>query len=238
MTRARNRRTGVSWDISPITRRAGRTQSAPQDADDRRVKPVTSTVASPQPPATRAGRHPPTAGAGKASFAELLATLQKRGEVAHGVGASPAAGASTKPARAGEPGGSDEVESRSTERKRRGDTEEAAPLLDGAPFRPLPGCVFAPGVGRAPPLPPGPPPTDVTRMANELLRSVHVGGERGRGRVRLVLDGSRGGEPLQITLEETAGGVVATLPEGDEEGSRRLVRAIARELERRGIEVG
>lgn len=154
------------------------------------------------------------------------------------MGTSPAAGGSTKQGRAGEAGGSDEVESRSPARERRGEPDEAPPLVDGAPFRPLPGCVFAPGVGRAPPLPPSPAPADVTRLANELLRSVQVGGERGRGRVRLVLDGARDSEPLQISLEETAGGVVATLPEADDEDSRRLVRAIARELERRGIEVG
>jgi len=125
----------------------------------------------------------------------------------------------------GEPGPAGEASSR------------APTALDGAPFRPLPACVFAPCPGRALPMAPPPPPADVARLANELLRSLHIGGERGRGQVRLVLDGARHGEALQITLEETPTGVLATLPTADDADSRRLVRAIEQELRRRGIEV-
>lgn len=97
--------------------------------------------------------------------------------------------------------------------------------------------MFSPTGGR--PLPAGPPAAapDVSRLAHELLRSLHVGGERGRGRVQLVLDGARHGEALKIILEETPSGVVATLPVGDDPDSQRLVRAIEQELRRRGIDV-
>ena len=132
----------------------------------------------------------------------------------------------------------DDVGSRPPRSKRSADTDDAVAPLDGAPFRPLPSCVFAPSAGRAPPVAPSPMPPDVARMATELLRSMQVGGERGRGQVRLVFEGARGGEPLQITLEEDATGITATLPTADDEESRRLVRAIARELQRRGVELG
>jgi hypothetical protein len=130
-----------------------------------------------------------------------------------------------------------EPEPKAPRARRDADAEDPTRALDGAPFRPLPACVFAPCGGRAVPVP-APPPPDVAHLANELLRSLHVGGERGRGRVRLVLDGAGHGEPVEITLEETPSGVTAVLPTGEDADSRRLVRAIARELERRGISVG
>lgn len=131
----------------------------------------------------------------------------------------------------------EEVEARARRRGRADEAEDPIATAEGAPFRPLPACVFAPCGGRAAPLSPKHPDTDVTRLANELLRSLHIGGERGRGRVRLVLDPVQHGEALHIELEETASGVVATLPAADDAGSQRLVRAIERELRRRGVDV-
>jgi hypothetical protein len=115
------------------------------------------------------------------------------------------------------------------------DTSAAAAALDGQPFRPLPSCMFAP-LGRAAVAPPV-PPQELSRLAGELLRSLHVGGTRTRGQVRLVLDAGPDGEALEVTLEETPSGVVATLHGAEAVGTQRLARAIERELGRRAITV-
>ncbi|MBK6575097.1 MAG: hypothetical protein IPG17_02630 [Sandaracinaceae bacterium] len=203
------------------------------------MKPAASTATPPRPDTTRHATHvqkrPPAAEHG---FAGHLATQRGLGatkhEELHGVG--PPAGA--KRGHDSELSAREDVGTRPPRSKRPTETDDAVAPPDGAPFRPLPSCVFAPSVGRVPTMTPSPVPPDVARMATELLRSMHVGGERGRGQVRLVLEGTRRGEPLQITLEETPAGLVATLPTADDEASRRLVRAIARELQRRGVELG
>ena len=112
---------------------------------------------------------------------------------------------------------------------------EDALAASGLPFRPLPSCMFAPA-GRAPAAP-GAPPDDLSRLAGELLRSLHVGGTRAHGQVRLVLDAGASGEELEITLEETPSGVVATLQAPEGASASRLARAIERELTRRAIAV-
>ncbi|MCA9578521.1 MAG: hypothetical protein R3B40_10265 [Polyangiales bacterium] len=106
---------------------------------------------------------------------------------------------------------------------------------EGVPFRPLPSCVFAP-LSQARAMSPAPAPDDLSRLAAELLRSMHVGGTRTRGQVRLVLDTAEG-EPLEVTLDECPEGVVATLHGEQGAGSARLVRAIERELARREVAV-
>lgn len=108
-------------------------------------------------------------------------------------------------------------------------------VSEAVPFRPLPSCVFAPA-GQARALP-APPTVDVAQLAGELLRSLQVGGTRGRAQVRLLLGGSAGQGDLEVTLEETATGVCATLHTDDGEHTRRLMRALERELARRSIEV-
>ena len=120
-----------------------------------------------------------------------------------------------------------------------GSDEASAPpesMAEGVPFRPLPSCVFAPAV-QARALP-SPPPADVAQLAGELLRSLQVGSARGRAQVRLVLGGGRGQSDLEVTLEETETGVMATLDAGGGGvETERLMRALERELARRSISV-
>ena len=218
--------------------RAARNMGAPR-ADDARVKPASSTTTPPRPDTTRHATHvPKRPTTAQRQFAEHLATQRGLGATKHEglLGGVPPAGA--KRGHEIERGAHEDEGPRPPRSKRPAETDDALTPLDGAPFRPLPSCVFAPSVGRAPPVAPSPVPPDVARMATELLRSIHVGGERGRGQVRLVLEGARRGEPLQITLEESPTGITATLPTADDDDSGRLVRAIARELQRRGVELG
>jgi hypothetical protein len=53
----------------------------------------------------------------------------------------------------------------------------------------------------------------------------------------MLLASGRDGEPLEITVEESATGITALLPAAHDHASRRLVSAIGEELRRRGIEL-
>lgn len=202
------------------------------------MKPTASSTEPPRPATTRHTPHAPRPpSCAKSPFAGHLATARGLGDPKP---EGPRGGVSLDTERLGhERGlGAREDVSRVPRPRRAPETEDAEAPLDGAPFRPLPSCVFAPSVGRAPPVVSAPAPAEVARLASELLRSLHVGGERGRGHVRLVLEGTRSGDPLQISLEETPTGLVATLPSAEDAEGRRLLSAIARELQRRGVELG
>lgn len=220
---------------------AARTQSRAGRADDRGVKPTASASSTPSQTSPAPGKGP----SGKPRL-PLAHGFGERLAAQRGLGGPPPAGRAGERVSGRERGRTDgtadgrEAPPKPPRERRVSDADDPSAIqqgAEGAPFRPLPACVFAPSGGRASPLAPKPPEADVTRLANELLRSLHIGGERGRGRVRLVLDPVEHGEALQIELEETASGVVATLPVADDARSQRLVRAIERELRRRGVEV-
>lgn len=203
------------------------------------MKPTANRTEPPRPATTLHAPHAPRPpSCAKSHFAGHLARARGLGDPKP---EGPRGGASLDRGRLGHErglGAQEHAGSRVARPRRAPETDDVEARLDGAPFRPLPSCVFAPSVGRAPPVVPTPAPVEVARLASELLRSLHVGGERGRGHVRLVLEGTRSGDPLQISLEETPTGLVATLPSAEDAEGRRLLSAIARELQRRGVELG